>query len=191
MTPDGALVRPGAEFYRLDVDSGRRVRPLKDVGGPAAVADPTAEGNLMTADTGNNEKSVQRFIEAFEAADERAMPEELASDFVSHSVLPGFTEDADGFVQLAKQVKSGMPDGKTTIHDMFAAGERVAVRFSHTGTHQGELFGVPGSNRTVTGRGIEIYRLSGGKIAEYWAEFDMSDLFGPPADTGDGGEGAQ
>jgi len=84
---------------------------------------------------------VQRFIEAFEAAAERAMLEELAPDFVSHSVLPGFTEDADGFVQLAKQVKSGMPDGKTTIHDMFAAGEKVAVRFSHTGTHQGELFG--------------------------------------------------
>jgi len=145
----------------------------------------------MTADTADNEKIVQRAFEAFEAADERAMRELLAPDFVSHSMPPGFTGDADGFVQLANQVKAGMPDGRFTIHDMFAAGDKVAARFSHSGTQQGELFGVAPSNRTVTVRAIEIYRLSGSKIAEYWAEFDMSDLFGPPAGMGDAGEEAQ
>jgi predicted ester cyclase len=85
----------------------------------------------------------------------------------------------------------GLPDGKLTIQDMFAAGDKVAVRFTHAGTHQGELFGMPASNRTVTVRAIEIYRLSGGKIAEYWGEYDTSDLFGPPPDTSDAGEGAR
>jgi steroid delta-isomerase-like uncharacterized protein len=145
----------------------------------------------MAADTANNEKIVQRAFEAFEAADERAMREDLAPDFVSHSAPPGFAEDADGFVQLAKHMKAGVPDGKLTIHDMFAAGDKVAVRFTHAGTHQGELFGVPASNRTVTIRAIEIYRLSGGKIAEYWGEYDTFDLFGPPPGMGDAGEGAQ
>jgi len=145
----------------------------------------------MAADSSDNEKVVERAFEAFESADERAMREILAPDFVSHNMPPGFTGDADGFVQLANHVKAGMPDGRFTIHDMFAAGEKVAVRFSHSGTHQGELLGVPGSNRTVTIRAIEIYRLSGGKIAEYWAEFDMSDLFGPPAEMADAGEEAQ
>ena len=134
----------------------------------------------MTAETAENEKIVQRVFEAFEAADGAAIQEYLATDFVSHSAPPGFSADADGFVQLAKHLKAGMPDGKLTIHDIFAAGDKVAVRFTHAGTHQGELFGVPASNRTVTVRAIEIYRLSGGKIAEYWAQFDMSDLFGPP-----------
>ena len=83
-----------------------------------------------------------------------------------------------------------MPDGKLTIQDMFAAGDKVAVRFAHAGTQQGELFGVPASNRTVTVRAIEIYRLSGGKIAEYWGEYDTSDLFGPPG-MGDAGEREQ
>jgi predicted ester cyclase len=74
---------------------------------------------------------------------------------------------------------------------MFAAGDKVDVRFTHAGTHQGELFGMPASNRTVTVRAIEIYRLSGGKIAEYWGEYDTSDLFGPPPDTSDAGEGTR
>ena len=145
----------------------------------------------MVGDAANNEKIVQRAFEAFEAADARAMQEDLAPDFVSHSAPPGFAADADGFVQLAKHLKAGMPDGKLTIHDMFAAGDKVAVRFSHEGTHQGELFGVSASNRTLTVRAIEIYRLSGGKIAEYWGEYDTSDLFGPPPGMGGAGEGAQ
>jgi predicted ester cyclase len=82
----------------------------------------------MATDTANNEKIVQRAVEAFEAADERAMREDLAPDFVSHSAPPGFADDADGFVQLAKHLKAGMPDGKFTINDMFASGDKVAVR---------------------------------------------------------------
>jgi len=148
-------------------------------------------GHLMATETANNENIVQRAFEAFEAADERVMREYLAPDFVSHSAPPGFAEDADGFVQLAKHLKAGMPDGKLTIHDIFAAGDKVAVRFTHGGIHQGDLFSVPGSNRNLTVRAIEIYRLSGGKIAEYWGEYDTSDLFGPPPGMGDAGEGTQ
>ena len=144
----------------------------------------------MTAETADNEKIVRRVFQAYEAADERAIREDLAPDFVSHSAPPGVAPDADGFVQLAKHLQAGMPDGKLTIQDMFAAGDKVAVRFIHAGTQQGELFGVPASNRTVTVRAIEIYRLSGGKIAEYWGEYDTSDLFGPPG-MGDAGERAQ
>jgi predicted ester cyclase len=146
----------------------------------------------MAADTANNEKIVRQTLEAFEAANERGIREGLARDFVFHNAPPGFTENADGFVQLARHVKSGIPDAKLTIHDIFSGGDKVAVRFSHGGTHRGELIGVPPSNRTVTIRGIEIYRLSDGKIAEYWGELDASDVFGPPPGIGNAGaEGQQ
>jgi len=94
----------------------------------------------MAADPANNEKIVQRFCEAFEAADERALRQDLAPDFVAHSMPPGFAADADGLVELAKHLKAGMPDGKFTIHDIFAAEEKVAVRFTNAGTQQGDLF---------------------------------------------------
>jgi steroid delta-isomerase-like uncharacterized protein len=145
----------------------------------------------MSAEAAENEKIVQRVFEAYEAADERAIRADLAPDFVSHSAPPGLSTDADGFVELAKHMKAGMPDGKLTIQDMFAGADKVAVRFTHTGTQQGELFGVPASNRTLSVRAIEIYHLSGGKIAEYWGEYDTSDLFGPPPGMGDAGESTQ
>jgi predicted ester cyclase len=53
----------------------------------------------------------------------------------------------------------------------------VAVRYTARATQAGELFGVPPSGRTVTITGIEIYRLAGGRIAEYWAEANWSELF--------------
>jgi steroid delta-isomerase-like uncharacterized protein len=145
----------------------------------------------MAADTANNEQIVQQVFQAFEAADERAMREMLAPDLVAHSVPPGFSDDADGFVELAKHLKAAMPDGTLTIHDIFAAGDKVAVRFTHAGTHQGDFFGIPASNRTVTITAIEIYRLRGGKIAEYWGEYNTFDLFGPPTGMSSAGEGAQ
>jgi steroid delta-isomerase-like uncharacterized protein len=145
----------------------------------------------MTVETASNEKTVQRFLQAFEAADEHALREMLAPEFVAHSVPPGFTNGADGLVELAKQLKAGMPDGKFTIHDIFAAANKVAVRFTHAGTQRGDLFGVPASGRTVTIPAIEIYHLSSEKIAEYWGEYNTSDLFGPPAGMDAAGGGAQ
>jgi len=50
---------------------------------------------------------------------------------------------------------------------------------------------VPASNRPLTIRAIEIYRLSGGKIAEYCGEYDTSDLFGPPSSVADAGREGQ
>jgi steroid delta-isomerase-like uncharacterized protein len=135
----------------------------------------------MTAGMSENEKIVLRSFEAFEAADERAMRGLVTSDFVVHSVPEGFGEDADGYVQLAQDMKAGLPDYKLDVQDIFAGGDKVAVRFVVRGTHQGELFGVPPSNRALNLRGIEIYRLVGGKIAEYWGEYDMSELFDSPA----------
>jgi steroid delta-isomerase-like uncharacterized protein len=135
----------------------------------------------MTAGMSENEKIVLRSLEAFEAADERAMRGLVTSDFVVHSLPEGFSEDADGNLQLAQLMKAALPDYKLDVQDIFAGGDKVAVRFVIRGTHRGELFGVPPSSRALNLRGIEIYRLVGGKIAEYWGEYDTSELFDSPA----------
>ena len=92
----------------------------------------------------------------------------------------GVSGDADGWVQLAAQLNAALTDNKTVIEDMVAEDDKVTSRFTARGTHTGELFGMPPTNRPLTVTGIEIYRLSGGQVAEYWAEVNMSDLFGTP-----------
>ena len=80
---------------------------------------------------------------------------------------------------MAHQLNLAIPDNRTEIDDIIGDGDTVAVRYTCRGTHNGELFGVAPTNRTLTTSGIEMYRLSGGRIVECWGQYDMSQLFTP------------
>jgi predicted ester cyclase len=56
---------------------------------------------------------------------------------------------------------------------VIAEHEDVAVRFTVTGTHSGELMNVPGSGRDVTINGISVYHFRGGRIVERWTSADV------------------
>jgi predicted ester cyclase len=63
-----------------------------------------------------------------------------------------------------------------TPEDAFASEDRVAARLTVTGTHDGELMGVPPTHRTVRFDVITILRLDDdGRIAERW---NVTDLLG-------------
>jgi predicted ester cyclase len=49
----------------------------------------------------------------------------------------------------------------------------VATRFTSMGTHRGTFMGVEPPNKELSWTGITIDRVSGGKIAESWANWDM------------------
>jgi steroid delta-isomerase-like uncharacterized protein len=60
------------------------------------------------------------------------------------------------------------PDLKLTIDDGIAQGDKVAARWTMTGTQKGELFGIPATGKQVTQSGTTFYRLADAKIAELW-----------------------
>jgi steroid delta-isomerase-like uncharacterized protein len=49
----------------------------------------------------------------------------------------------------------------------------VVLRWSLTGTHRGAFLGIPPTGKAVTLRGIDMYRIHDGKIAEHWNVVDM------------------
>ena len=55
---------------------------------------------------------------------------------------------------------------------MIAEGDRVMVRWTSHGTHQGESHGLPPTHKQVTNSGINIFRIADGKIAEVWDIWD-------------------
>jgi serine phosphatase RsbU (regulator of sigma subunit) len=63
---------------------------------------------------------------------------------------------------------------KATLHDIVAQGDRVAYRWSTSGTHLGELAGILPTGLHMTTRGIAILRFAGGKCVEGWASVDIS-----------------
>ena len=73
--------------------------------------------------------------------------------------------------------RNAFPDFHMTIDDLIAEGPYVVARFTETGTHQGELFGVPATGKKVSFGEIGILRFAGGQIVESWYEVDMAGLF--------------
>jgi predicted ester cyclase len=87
--------------------------------------------------------------------------------------------NAAGWKAMVRQIADAIPDSQTEIDDILGDGDTVAVRYTSRGTHTGELFGVAPTNRTMTTSGMEMYRLSGGRVVECWGQYDMSELFTP------------
>jgi predicted ester cyclase len=61
----------------------------------------------------------------------------LADDFVEHQVFPGTTPDKKGAIDSYRIFFAASPDMTAEIHDMVAAGDRVAIGATYRGTDQG------------------------------------------------------
>jgi steroid delta-isomerase-like uncharacterized protein len=75
---------------------------------------------------------------------------------------------------LFASVVAAFPDAHITINDIFAQGDQVVVRVVVSGTQEGAILGIPASGRFVQWNGVDVYRLSGGKISNIWAGDDWT-----------------
>ena len=96
----------------------------------------------------------------------------FAADFISHDPVAGEIRGVEGLKQYAPMVLTAFPDFQITTEDQIAEGDKVVTRWSSTGTHKGELMGIPPTGVQVTVTGIRISRITGGKILEDWTSWD-------------------
>ena len=82
---------------------------------------------------------------------------------------------------LFASVVAAFPDAHITINDIFAQGDQVVVRVVVSGTQEGAILGIPASGRAVQWDGVDVYRLSDGKISNIWAGDDWTAILN---DTG-------
>src|SRR5687768_8248188 len=116
------------------------------------------------------------FEEVVSRGDLDLADELLAPDYLLHFPgLPG-PVDAETHKGLVLAFRAGFPDWKETIDDVIAEGDKVVVRVTGRGTHEGEFQGIPASGRAVSATGIGIARIEGGRIAEAWAAYDALGL---------------
>jgi len=124
-----------------------------------------------------NEALYRRWFEDVVSRRDAALAEQLlAPDYRLHFPgLPG-PVDADGHRQLLHAFWTAFPDWVESVDDVVAEGDRVVIRVTGRGTHQGAFQGIPPTGQRVTVTGIGIGRLVDGRIAEAWAEFDALGL---------------
>ncbi|GAA2561872.1 ester cyclase [Pseudonocardia hydrocarbonoxydans] len=95
-----------------------------------------------------------------------------APDAAVHGFPPDFPPTRDGIGAFMRTLRAGVPDVRITAQDIVADGDRVAVRFTVTGTHTGEVFGNPGTGAAIDAEGITIVEFRDGQVVERWNRLD-------------------
>ena len=127
---------------------------------------------MTTAD--DNGQLVRRIIEdGFNEDRFEVFDDVLAADVVLHEAgqpdpLQG-TEEVKAFFRT---YRTAFPDATIHIDELLAADDLVVVRWTGTGTHDGDLHGIGPTGAEVSIMGMEMYRVADGRIVEGWAVFD-------------------
>ena len=101
----------------------------------------------------------------------------LAPTFVGRFAgAPGPVQGIDGWKAFFGGFLATFPDYRESVHDVLAEADRIAVRISFTGTHQGDFFGLPSTGKEVAAGGMAFMRIAGGRVVEQWTEADVIGL---------------
>ncbi|MEK6276785.1 MAG: ester cyclase [Actinomycetota bacterium] len=120
----------------------------------------------------NIEASRRVIEEGFSGGNLDVVDEVCSDDFTSHDPIAG-EQDAEGVKQSMSGYREAFPDLEVTIEDIFAAGDKVVIRWTAIGTFENEFMGQqPTGERGNPVEGIAIDRFEDGKIAETWAQWD-------------------
>ena len=124
-----------------------------------------------------NRAVVRRFWGVWEDGNIGLVDELLAPDYVNHSPgMPDQPTGPEGVKAVVAMFRSGMPDLRVVIDDMIAEDDKVAVRYTIEGTHEGDLFGIPPTGRRVSIESFTVERVSDGKIREHWRITDSLNM---------------
>jgi steroid delta-isomerase-like uncharacterized protein len=129
---------------------------------------------MGTEATANEALARRWHMDIFNAGNLDVADEILGPGFVFH--LPDQDiRGAEEVKQLATLFRTAFPDVRITHEDVIAAGNKVAIRWTARGTHQGEYlppWRVPPTGKEIRLQGIDWYHIANGKIEEAWIQLD-------------------
>ena len=129
---------------------------------------------------GDARRIAEKFVEAFNAHDE-AQIRELTRDDATFEA-PGDVKlgGADAMTEYAMSWLRAFPDSRMTVHNSVMSEGWAVQEFSFEGTHDDTLVGpggeIPATHRHLTGRGVQLLRIEGGKIADSRLYFDQVEV---------------
>lgn len=121
-----------------------------------------------------NKELVREMIEVmFNQGNAGGGDEFLSPDFIENEELPpGVPAGREGVKLLTGMLHAAFPDFEATIEDLIAEDDRVVLRMTWTGTHEGEFMGIPPTGNRVSFGVFDIVRIADGRIVEHWGLMD-------------------
>ena len=122
--------------------------------------------------TEENKALLRSGFEKFNQGNMDAVSETWTLDFVLHDPNNPQVRTRNEYKQFLTDFLAAIPT-QMTIEDMIAEGDKVVVRITLRGTHQGQWRGAPPTGKSVTYTATQVYRLVDGKTAELWVNNDI------------------
>lgn len=132
----------------------------------------------MSFSTEQNKQTVVRFNKEFIRDGKTEAFEQLLSEkVVNHSAPEGMPNGKESFYFFLNNVlRKGFSNLEVEILDQVAERDLVCTRKKITGTHTGEIWGIPPSNKAVVIHVIDMIRLSDGKYIEHWGQSNFAEV---------------
>lgn len=127
----------------------------------------------------NKALSKRNFDEVWNQRKLAVIDELVSANSVLHdpTVPGGKVTGSQGYRQFVEIYLAAFPDLHFTIQDQFADGDKVATRWTGTGTQTGALMGIAPTGKRSTVTGITIDRYQNGKAVESWVNYDALGMF--------------
>jgi steroid delta-isomerase-like uncharacterized protein len=146
---------------------------LRDAGLP----EPAAKGYevLSHRSAGELGKEISRRMveEVWTKGNLGALDELVAEDFVGENPTTGEIHGRDALREVVRMYRNGFGDMTMRLDKVIAEGDWVATHWTATGTHTGDVMGIPPGGREVTVSGVQFDRIGAdGKIVASKGMFD-------------------
>jgi predicted ester cyclase len=120
-----------------------------------------------------HEELIQRiFDEIINRGNADAVDELMSEDFVDHGPM-GDMRGREAFKQMVAMWRTAVPDVHCAVEGVFSEGDMVAWLVRTTGTHTGEMMGMPPSGNRIELVSPNIGRVRDGQAVEHWADQSM------------------
>ena len=122
----------------------------------------------------DHEATLRRLYDRINEGDLDGFAVMLSDDFVEHEETPGLAPTKEGTVEFFRMQLAAFPDLHLHPEDILSSGDKVVARGRITGTHQGEMMGIPPTGKSIDVQLIDIIRFGGdGRALEHWGLADM------------------
>jgi steroid delta-isomerase-like uncharacterized protein len=124
----------------------------------------------------NRELMHKWFDEVWNKKNASAIREMLSEDSIHHGLSGPGGPPVHGFEAFEKfhsDFLNAFPDLHVEVEDVVADGERVAARYTVTGTQRGPLAGLDSTGKKVRFTGGGMCVVKDGKFVEVWNEVDF------------------
>ena len=110
----------------------------------------------MSVSAEENKAMVRRLLEAINTGNMDVVDELFAPELAGQA-KQGFTT-----------FRSAFPDWREEMVDVVAEEDKVVGRFKCSGTHRGEMMGIPPTGRRQEVDEVYFLRVEDGKVVEFW-----------------------